>query len=189
MPSLRDQKLLYHLTSLNNIESILENGLQPRSALRNFHDVASEEILTGRGEHGLDRYVPFHWFSRNPFDGRVQKDRPDEEFVLITVKRSLAKMRNWKVLPRHPLAREGFKIYDYEEGFDLIHWDLMDSRDYSNVDCKTVCMAECLCPGPVSPTDFFMIFVPSEDVCQVVLEEVQSRDLDLRVPLNRGMFC
>lgn len=154
MPAIKEQKLLYHLTSLNNIGSILDNGLQPRAGLQEFHDVADAEILVGRGEHGLENYVPFHWFSRNPFDGRVQKDRPNEEFVLITVRRALAEGKNWKILPKHPLARQEFRFYDYQEGFDLVNWDLMQERDYHDSDCKSVCMAECLSPEPVSPSVF-----------------------------------
>lgn len=189
MASIREQKLIYHLTSLNNVGSILESGLQPRSALDGFHDVADIEILAGRAEHGLDSYVPFHWFSRNPFDGRVQKDRPDEDFVLLTVRRALAKARNWKVLPRHPLARQEFRFYDYQEGFDLIDWDLMHTRDYSDVDCKSICMAECLSPGSVSAADFFKIYTPTEQVRHAVVREVERHSLGFEVTVNRGMFC
>lgn len=189
MASIREQKLLYHLTSLNNVGSILESGLQPRSALNGFHDVADVEILAGRAEHGLDDYVPFHWFSRNPFDGRVQTDRPDEDFVLLTVHRTLAMARSWRVLPKHPLAKQEFRFYGYQEGFDLIDWELMDIRDYSDADCKSVCMAECLAPGCVRVADFFKIFVPTEHVHRRVLEELATQDLDIEVTVNRGMFC
>lgn len=189
MASIREQKLLYHLTSLNNVGSILESGLQPRSALNGFHDVADVEILAGRAEHGLDDYVPFHWFSRNPFDGRVRTDRPDEDFVLLTVHRTLAMARNWRVLPKHPLASQEFWFYDYREGFDLIDWGLMDNREYNDADCKSVCMAECLSPKTVRVADFFKIFVPTEQVQRRVLEELATRDLGIEVTVNRGMFC
>lgn len=189
MPAIKEQKLLYHLTSLNNVGSILDNGLQPRAGLKGFHDVADAEILAGRNEHGLENYVPFHWFSRNPFDGRVQKDRSNEDFVLITVRRALALGNNWKVLPKHPLAKQEFRLYDYQEGFDLIDWKLMESRVYGNNECKSVCMAECLSPGPVSASDFFKIFVPEERVKDVVLKEVLARQLPLDVTVNPYMFC
>ncbi len=187
--NIKDQRLLYHLTSLNNISSILGNGLQPRAALEAFHDVADAEILTGRSEHELENYVPFHWFAKNPFDGRVQTDRPDENFVLITVRRTVAKSQNWKVLPRHPLAKQDFRFYDYREGFELIDWELMDTRDYHDPDCKSVCMAECLSPGAVGVSDFFKIFVPTKQVGSVVMSEVAKLRLSLEVTVNRNMFC
>ncbi|WP_323835150.1 DarT ssDNA thymidine ADP-ribosyltransferase family protein [Photorhabdus africana] len=116
MVNIKAKKLLYHLTSLKNVSSILDSGLKPRSMLKKFHDVADQEIIDNRKEHKLEHYVPFHWFSRNPFAGRVQKDRPDEDFVLITVRRSIAKTGNWKIIPRHPLANTTVELYDYDKG-------------------------------------------------------------------------
>ncbi|WP_340619609.1 DarT ssDNA thymidine ADP-ribosyltransferase family protein [Xenorhabdus siamensis] len=137
MADIKTQKLLYHLTSLNNVSSILTHGLKSRAILGEFRDVADKEIIDSRKEYDLEKYVPFHWFSRNPFDGRVQKDRPDENFILITVKREVAKAENWKVIPQHPLANTAIKLYDYDEGFGLINWDIMNKRDYHNPDCKS----------------------------------------------------
>nr|WP_051514417.1 DarT ssDNA thymidine ADP-ribosyltransferase family protein [Nitrincola nitratireducens] len=59
-------KLLYHLTALDNLESILQNGLQSRAALQEnkFEDVADSEILKSRQQHGLDQFVPFHFFAK-----------------------------------------------------------------------------------------------------------------------------
>lgn len=97
MPNIKRQKLIYHLTSLENMPGILEHGLLPRSQLQNFQDVADQEIIASRRNHCLENFVPFHWFSRNPFDGRVQADRPDEDFALITIHRELAQRENWKL--------------------------------------------------------------------------------------------
>jgi|TARA_R100000501_G_scaffold13195_1_gene24199 hypothetical protein len=188
MPLIKEKKLLYHLTSLTNIKSVLKYGLKPRSALKDFHDVADKDILKGRAEHGLDDYVPFHWFSRNPFDGRVQKDRPGEQFVLVTVRRTLAEGNNWKILPRHPLSRKSFEIYDYEDGFDIIDWDLMQRRDYRDAECKSVCMAECLSPSAVLSGDFFKIYVPTENISETVSREVEQLGLSLEVTVNPRMF-
>ncbi|MFG1497888.1 DarT ssDNA thymidine ADP-ribosyltransferase family protein [Saccharospirillum sp. HFRX-1] len=189
MPSIKEQKLIYHLTSLNNVSSILEGGLLPRSALETFHDVANVEILQGREIHHLQDYVPFHWFAKNPFDGRVQRDRPDEEFVLISVRRSIAKARNWKVIPRHPLSGHSPEVYDYDEGFALIDWDTMQCRDYSDANCKSVCMAECISPEVVSVRDFFKFFVPTENIRATIAAAVSDQDLVIDVVTNRGMFC
>lgn len=189
MADIRDQKLLYHLTSLSNVSSILDSGLQPRSVVQEFHDVADPEILNGRQKHSLHDYVPFHWFSRNPFDGRVQKDWPEEDFVLITVRRALAQARNWKVIPRHPLANAAIVLYDYEEGFGLIEWDTMQKREYRDAHCKSVCMAECLSPSPVKVSELFKIYVPTAEIGSRVVREVNRCRLSVDVVVNKGMFC
>ncbi|WP_281169456.1 DarT ssDNA thymidine ADP-ribosyltransferase family protein [Pseudomonas cremoricolorata] len=93
--AIRDQKFIYHLTSLRNVRSILQRGLLPRSLLgAGFADIADQQIIEGRRRAALEQFVPFHWFAKNPFDGRVHRDRPDEHFVLIAVTRAHAKQNN-----------------------------------------------------------------------------------------------
>ncbi|MGR7923233.1 DarT ssDNA thymidine ADP-ribosyltransferase family protein [Zobellella denitrificans] len=98
-------------------------------------------------------------------------------------------IREQKLLPKHPLARQKFKLYDYQDGFREIDWELMNERDYHDPHCKGVCMAECLSPSPVSPSDFFKIYAPTDQVRQTVLNEITRQGLPLEVVVNRGMFC
>lgn len=53
----KDRKLLYHLTSLENVKSILQTGLKSRKTLlaqiNNFDDTADKDILQGRKIVGL----------------------------------------------------------------------------------------------------------------------------------------
>ncbi|MGX5863858.1 DarT ssDNA thymidine ADP-ribosyltransferase family protein [Enterobacter cloacae] len=60
------QQLLYHLTSLANLPSILENGLMSRFDLDgDFEDVADAEILEGREKYNLHKMVPFHFLQKS----------------------------------------------------------------------------------------------------------------------------
>ena len=67
MADIKKQSLIYHLTSLENVPSILDQGLLPRSELTRFTDVADGDILSSREGLNLQNYVPFHFFARNPF--------------------------------------------------------------------------------------------------------------------------
>lgn len=188
MPDIKDQKLLYHLTAFDNLPAILRLGLLPRAQLNGFIDVADPEIIDGRGEHGLERYVPFHWFARNPFDGRVQRDHPGKTFVLITVRRTLAARENWPVIPRHPLASSTPDLLDYTSGVASIEWEVMNERNYHDSECKSICMAECLSPRPLAPTDFFKIYAPDEATAKAARSLIKANDLYLEVGANPGMF-
>jgi hypothetical protein len=150
--------------------------------------VADPEIIDGRGEHGLERYVPFHWFARNPFDGRVQRDHPGKTFVLITVRRTLAARENWPVIPRHPLASSTPDLLDYTSGVASIEWEVMNERNYHDSECKSICMAECLSPRPLAPTDFFKIYAPDEATAKAARSLIKANDLYLEVGANPGMF-
>lgn len=186
--NIKDQKLLYHLTSVENLDGILKDGLKPRAGLSGFKDVADAEILKKRQTLQLDNYVPFHWFAKNPFDGSVQRNRPEAQFVLISVYRSTAKQYGWKVIPRHPLAGDSIQLLDYELGFEAIEWDVMSSRDYLDPHCKSICMAECLAPGVVKPDAFFKIFTPSEEVDALCVAKLQAADVNVQTSVNQRMF-
>ena len=54
---------IHHLTHIENLKSILENGLKPRNELKQneFKNTANNEIITKREEYkSLNDYIPFH---------------------------------------------------------------------------------------------------------------------------------
>jgi hypothetical protein len=185
-----DGKLLYHLTALENLESILQNGLKSRASLQEqrFEDVADDDILDSRRHHDLEQFVPFHFFAKNPFDYGVQRAHPDKDFVLITVRRTVAQGNNWKVVPRHPLAEEGYEILDYDQGMAAIDWTLIAKRDYEDRACKVACMAECLSPESVPASKIFSIYVKTETVEKVVRELVDGHKLKCHINPACNMF-
>jgi hypothetical protein len=173
--SIKDGKLLYHLTSLQNLEGILRKGLVPRSMLVSFMDVADIEIIEQRKRLSINDYVPFHFFARNPFDGSVQKSHPDEQFVYITVSRTTARTLKFRILPKHPLAMDQLVIYDFDAGIESIDWNLMDRRDYRDRNCKLVCLAECIYKGILTSEYFHSIVAPTSIVRKHI--EVLSRKI------------
>jgi len=188
MTDIREQKLIYHLTSLENMQAILDVGLLPRSKLHNFIDVADPEIINSRKGLRLENYVPFHFFAKNPFDGRVQRDRPEKRFVLIAIQRSVARANGWKIISKHPLAGDEIELHDYDAGMESIDWQVMNKRDYSNQYCKCVCMAECLAPGPVSSSLFHSILVKDHQVQLQVQNMLNGRNRVPYVDIKTAMF-
>lgn len=187
---IRDRSLIYHLTDLENLTSILLHGLQPRCELSvdEFNDVADGEILDSRANHSLDNFVPFHFFAKNPFDYGVQRTHSDKDFVLISVQRATARANGWQIVPTHPLAEEGYQILDYDAGFSAIDWELMEERDYDDRACKVACMAECLSPTSVNPNLIFCIYVKEARVKAVVDRLVSSHNVNCHVDINSAMF-
>ncbi len=172
---IKNSKLLYHLTSLSNIESILTNGLQPRATLKEtFKDVAEQEIIEFRDKHKISNVIPFHFFSGTPFSGRVQKDNPNEEFVYLTLHRDTAssKNNNFKIFPTHPMHMNPLEVFDYEEGFKKIDWELMEKRDYSDFECKEVCMAECVCVHTKIESKVFHSIIVKNDETKKYIESL-----------------
>ncbi len=164
--------LLYHITHIDNIQSILNNGLLSRNELKrrgmnDFTDIADHQILSKRSEYkeNLSKYVLFHFYARNPFDCAVCNTYNPKNMVIITIERSLAKTNKFKVIPSHPVNKNNPDIYPYDEGIKLIQWDILDmmiGRDYENRDIRAACMAECVMEYIVLPEEFAYVYVYDE---------------------------
>ncbi len=151
-------------------------------------DVADPEIINIRKGLCLERHVPFHFFAKNPFDGRVQLAHPEKQFVLVAVQRQVARTRGWRIIPKHPLADDDIELLDYDVGMDAIDWDVMNRRDYADQHCKCVCMAECLAPGPVPLDLFHSIYVKDVEAREQVLRMLDGRDRTPYVDVEPLMF-
>lgn len=191
--SAREGKLLYHLTALENLPGVLQQGLLSRAELRErgltYGDVADPAILEKRAISGLDRMIPFHFMSRNPFDYAVVRTWPARRFVIVSVWRTFAATNDWKIIPKHPLTADGeLEILDWKTGYESIEWAEMDKfpRNYDNDHrCKMTCMAEGLSPHPVRPEHWAYLYV-SSDRSRAEVQELVGASLEISV--NANMF-
>lgn len=166
-------KLLYHITHLDNMPSILQHGLLPRRALLDegvidFVDIADPEILSRRECYleALSNFVLFHFYAKNPFDGAVCRQYGSENMAIITLNRELYKSNDFFIIPSHPLDCDMPDIYPYEEGFEHVRWDILDreqDRDYHDPDIKKACMAECVMKYVIPVNVFAFVFVYNEE--------------------------
>jgi hypothetical protein len=104
------------------------------------------------------------------------------------VKRELAARKNWKILPRHPLASGEMELLDYADGFEAIDWEKMNQRDYRDPNCKSVCMAECLAPGKVAVSQFFAIYVRDTTIERKVRTWANRQGVTVGIDVNENMF-
>ena len=196
MTTVKDKKLLYHLTDIDNLGSILSNGLLSRKKLidsgEKFVDTANKEILEKREgeEFPLSEFVPFHFFSRNPYDYAIFNKQDIDNLVYITIYRDKVQNEAF-IVPEHPVSKNKPKIYPYKEGFNLIKWDIIeaDDRDYADPDTRRICMAECIVRDSVPPEFFARLYVGSEPAEARVRALVDaSKFSDLKIDLNSYMF-
>ncbi len=179
--NIKNGKLLYHLTRLDNLESIITNGLVSRSLVRknsiNFGNVADPRIIVKRVKLGLDEYVPFHFHPYSAFDKVVKSTYINDEFVYITITRECARSNKFKILPRHPLANEGYTLLEYDEGFKAIDWKAMETLGNEDEHIKNVKMAECLTNLRVPANCFQSICVRNEEIKEQVEEMLENNGI------------
>ena len=190
----KDGKLLYHLTHVDNIASVLENGLQPRANLNagDFKDTADPNIIEERKSYkdGLSHYIPFHFFVKNPYDGAVCKTEGSENMAIIAIQRPEDCFNGYYIVPNHPLSGNP-DFFPYQEGFKKVRWDLIDERDYSDPEVKQACLAECDVDHPIDPQNFAFIYVKNETVGNKVRDLCKSAGFEKLAPkvqVNPYMF-
>lgn len=180
MGKIKDGKLLYHLTKLSNLDSIIEKGLVSRKILIDnryrFDDVADPEIMTKRTELGLDKYIPFHFHPHSSFDVAV-KNSCNDEFVYICINRKIAKENDFKIIIRHPLNQSEMKLFDYEEGFNNIDWEAMESSSTAGKYEREVRMAECITDKDITANFFASIAVANENTKKIVEQKLKSHGI------------
>lgn len=184
MEDIKAGKLLYHLTKLDNLDSILENGLAPRRLIIEedvkFADVANPDIISKRNIMELDNYTPFHFHPYSAFDVAVKKKYNDEEFFYICVTRKLARDNEFKISSKHPLTADDYILMDYDEGFENIDWGTMHTRGTVDNYSKQVKMAECLTNLVIPVNCFHSIAVRNNKIKSFV--EQKLIEFDIKTP-------
>ena len=168
LEGVRNKRLLYHLTKLANLESIIEYGLVSRKSLidqgKYFEDIADSEIINKRKDLNLEKYIPFHFHPYSAFDIAVKNTYYEDEFVYLCLNRTFAKENGFNILIKHPLSQEECILYRYEEGFDKIDWETMEKVGERDEYSRNVKMAECLTDRRIRVEDLTCIYVQNEEV-------------------------
>lgn len=188
-------KLLYHITHVNNMQSILNSGLMSRQQLltmgSSFFDIADPEIIARRIEYknNLSNYILFHFFSKNPFDCAVCRKYGKENMVIITIDRELHNDYDFYIIPTHPLDVNNPDIYSYNDGYPLIQWNILDmqtNRDYNCPEIKKACMAECLVKDIIKPEAFSYLYVYNDET-KIQISRMTNQE-KIRITVNSNMF-
>ena len=184
----KDGALLYHLTKVDNFKSIVENGLLSRNAIYDskisFTNIADMDIINKRTELGLDKYIPFHFHPYSAFDVAVKNKYNAQRMMYLCISRKFAKANDFKILPKHPLSEIECRLYDYDEGFSLIDWEILSKKSNGTDYAREVKMAECLTDKSISINEFCQIFVPSQEVSYELIDIMNEEGIIKRKQPN-----
>ena len=182
----KNQNLLYHLTKLSNLESIIEHGMLPRRKVieqrLGFGDVADAQIISKRQELGLDIYTPFHFHPYSAFDVVVKHKYRNEDMIYLCITRRKAQLDNYKILPKHPLSVSECQLYNYDEGFEKIDWETLQEKNRLDGYAKQVKMAECLTEKTIYINEFYCMYVKSDIVRDKVIRILNDNGVDFPPP-------
>ncbi len=184
--TVKNQNLLYHLTKLSNLKSIIDHGMLPRRKVieqrLGFGDIADAQIISKRQELGLDIYTPFHFHPYSAFDVVVKHKYQNEDMIYLCITRGKAQLDNYKILPKHPLSVSECQLYNYDEGFEKIDWETLQEKNRLDGYAKQVKMAECLTEKTIYINEFYCMYVKSDIVRDKVIRILNDNGVDFPPP-------
>ena len=171
---------------MDNLDSIVENGLLPRKNVREngigFKDIADPEIIDKRKLLGLDKYTPFHFHPYTAFDYAVKYKGDAEHMIYICIDRDFARDNNFLVLPKHPLSSNDFELFPFDEGMSKIDWATMMVVGRDDQYAKEVKMAESLTGIVIPANKFKCLYVANEEMKQFVSDKFKEHGIGLPPP-------
>lgn len=148
IPAQYKGKYFYHFTHLENIESILENGLlstnKKNERIIAHIDLANENIQLRRSEMEvpcepkgtIHDYVPFYFTGRNPMLLGVLNRKNIDQPLVVYIAVSIEKIVEDNVIFTDASANTAIPPNFYTNPDDLKHlsWDLINSKKWSEND-------------------------------------------------------
>ena len=197
-------KLLYQMTSLYNIPSIIEHGIISRKMLEStripFNDICSYNVSENRkhSQLGLSAYVSFHFFPRTLFEKSACNRIGYDNLAIISIYRpkNSEKVNQYKIIPTHPLSGGNHQLFTYKNGIQKVRWNILDDYDaydhkydYTNNMTRCATMAECLVPQKVEPDEIAWIFVYNEKGKRYLLSKLGlNHPFSNKITINKNMF-
>lgn len=204
---MQTNKLLYHITHINNFESIIKQGSLWSHALIKQHrihykDVANQDIQSrrertlipvGTGDY-LHDYVPFYFAPRSPMLYSLKmRSIPQEDLVYF--------MTNTETIQKHSLhfiftdahaIRRLTNFYTDLENLNQIDWDVMQASLWMDTDDdpnrKARRQAEFLVYNEVPLSACIGIAVYHPQMKQRVEEMLEYVGLSLPVAVRRHFY-
>lgn len=183
-------RFFYHFTHIDNIESIVKNGLLATNVKKamsiEHHNVANENIQNRRSEMEIKvgpggvvhDYVPFYFASTNKMLlGLLNHKNVDQPFVVFIVV-SIDKLLNDNTIFTNASANTVVppEFYSDPQDLDKLNWDLIDSTKWSEDSDEELHarMAEALIYQRV-PLDWIEGYIVFNNVCRQKIEECYEK--------------
>lgn len=185
-------KYLYHITHVNNIQSILEHGILSHNETKNkninFNSIFNTEVIKKRearhkGGRNLLDYSNLYFNPRNPMMCKISKSELEDKIGVLCVNKNIMKCESVLIADGNAASWKS-EFYNYENGITQVlnQWETINSSCWdSNTEQSRAMMAECLVPNMISPKYIEMIYVPSEKTKLLVEQLVNGRDLQVTV--------
>ena len=175
-----DPKVLFYITHINNLPSIIEHGILSHAEVetRNleYTPIYDSDIVSSRANTNVDgsktlwNFANLYFQPRNAMLYRVLHEKGDSELAIVAV-HSTVSTQEGVFISTENAASEDSEILAREEGWERVQadWQIIDNEWWNSSDgSKRIMMAECLVPECVAPEYIHSIYVANYRVAELV---------------------
>lgn len=190
---------IHHITHIDNLESILKNGILPRNLLKNdgFTDTANQEIILKRYE--LNDYIPFHINELQikhgiAYNHEVFNSEGRENIIVFSLKYIEYNENSHKLFVYHPISSWGFEVKNFEIYQDNLNAHYKElpynnfGPDYNKQKVQNFFMSEILFKDRVDFSLIECIFVYNEEAEMKVKKVLQKYDVEKNVEIKQEFY-
>ena len=156
---------LFHATHIENLSSILNDGIYSRNRLiemrKSFSDVSNQNIQKRRGNWGLHSYVPLLLNPTCPFIRRVVYENPGN-IVVLSVNPAIASKPESKFSLNNASSYDSILIdIKDKEKMSAVDWKRIFKKYHGNTDEKKLVCSEVLIKDHIPFEYIDYIIIPS----------------------------
>lgn len=184
-----DIKGLYYITHVNNLKSILEQGILSHARVEEqgvpFTPIYDAQIVSNRRNRltpngkSLWQFANLYFQPRNPMLYRVMNEKNKKDIAIIGVNPEILN-RSDVFLSTGNAASEPSEILSVKEGVSAIAptWKIIQSEWWNPDDgSKRKIMAECLVPDCIPPEYIHTIYTFNHQMADMLRTELQSTNV------------
>jgi ssDNA thymidine ADP-ribosyltransferase, DarT/Sel1 repeat len=157
---------LFHMTHIDNLMSILRNGIYSHNTAPNYLDISNPDVNSRRErtdpvhKYSLHEYVPLYFNPRNAMLYEKQAEYRSD-IVLLEVTRRVC-LSNYTLFTERNAAANGCRFAYCLSDVEKFNWPSIQSRNWAtdgvvHVDKKQLMMSECLVYGHIDTEDLVAV--------------------------------
>ena len=189
---------LYHLTHINNLPSILANGLLSHNLAYTHYqnkitDISQQEVNARRKfkkpfavkKCSLHDYVPTYFNSRNPMSYLLHHRGMTNDLVLLKINPDLLLQEDSLFTDGNASCNNTTFFQDLND-LDKIDWSCLNDKVWCHYDDgKRRRCAEALIPDLITPRNIMQIAVKNSNVLENILDLVS---MDTQIAIQPELF-
>ena len=195
-------KHFYYITHIDNLESILKNGILSHNRTENniwvkpklfkgIKSIHAEDIVQIRRnkkfkDRSLWEYANLYFQVRNPMLYRVIREFEAENIIVLQINSDVIRGNDVGITDGNAASFETQFFEDINKGLDALDSEQFKKDYWNNESNKRKLMAELLVYDCISPDKIIGIYVANEEVAKTVRQNVKIEYLN--IISNRNMF-